>query len=41
MSLKNKLFVLAISVFALATALMSSHRVAQLIRGIASAVWGS
>lgn len=41
MSLKNKLFVLAASVFALVTVLMSSHRVAVTVRAIASAVWGS
>jgi len=41
MPVKNKLFVLAISVFTLAIAVVSSHRLAQVIRGIASAVWGS
>lgn len=41
MSLKNKLFVLAASLFALAIVLMSSHRAALTVRAFASAVWGS
>lgn len=41
MSLKNKLVVLAASIFALATVLVSTHRVALTVRAIASAVWGS